>query len=209
VRSRKRNETLLEENRALELYVDASINSLRIANQQLESSRDAYRTLAEIDELTHLGNRRNFEKELGRSIALSKRLNVPLALLMIDIDHFKIVNDHHGHKVGDDHLRAVGKVLESAIRLGEDVAARIGGEEFAVLLLNTDTEGALLSAERIRAHVEGLALVNASAPRKIVTVSVGVAAQAPQTPMSRDEFVTRADRALYRAKGNGRNCVSP
>lgn len=209
VRSRKRNEVLLEENRALELYVDASMKSLRIANQELEASRDAYRTLAEIDELTRLGNRRNFEKELDRAIALSKRLNVPLALLMVDIDHFKMVNDCHGHQVGDDYLRAVGKVLASGIRMGEDCAARIGGEEFAILLLNTDTEGALMSAERIRAGVNALALRNDGAPRKLLTVSIGVAALDPRTPMNRDEFVARADRALYRAKNSGRDNVSP
>lgn len=209
VRARKRNESLLEENRALELYLDASTKSLRIANQELESSRDAYKTLAEIDELTRLGNRRNFEKELDRMIALSKRLNVPFALLMVDIDHFKMVNDRCGHKVGDDYLRAVGKVLASRIRMGEDCAARIGGEEFAILLLNTDTEGALMSAERIRACVEALALRNEDAPRKLLTLSIGIAALEPRTPMSRDELVTRADRALYRAKNNGRNSISP
>ena len=209
VRSRTRNETLLEENRALEIFNDASTQSLRLANRQLEASRDAYILLAEVDELTQLGNRRNFEKELGRAMALTRRLKVPLALLMIDIDDFKMVNDRHGHQTGDDYLRAVGKVLAAATRLGEDVATRFGGEEFAILLLNTDTDGAIANGERIRSNVAALALPNAGSPNGILTVSIGVAALQPDTPMTREELVTRADRALYRAKNNGRNCVSP
>ena len=208
VRARERNDSLLEENRALELYVAESNRSLLVANRELEISRDAYQLLAEVDELTRLGNRRNFEREIIRAVALTKRLNVPLALIMIDIDHFKMVNDNLGHQTGDEYLRNIGHILAAAIRVGEDVAARYGGEEFAVLLLNTDTEGALVGAERIRQQVEALALPNKAAPAGIVTVSIGVAALDPGTPMTKDELVARADRALYRAKNGGRNQVS-
>ena len=151
VGSRARNESLLAQNQALEVAVAERTQSLQTANQALETMRDAYKHLSDVDELTTLGNRRLFEREIARAISLTHRLRVPLALLMLDIDHFKAVNDLYGHQVGDIYLRAVSTALCSAVRSGEDVAARFGGEEFAIILINSSTADALASAERIRA----------------------------------------------------------
>lgn len=207
VGSRARNDFLLAQNRALELAVEERTHSLLAANQALEAVRDAYKHLSDVDQLTALGNRRFFEREIARAISLTKRLGVPLALLMIDIDHFKAVNDLYGHPVGDEYLRAIGRVLAAAVRTGEDVAARFGGEEFAVLLINTSDIDAITSAERIRADVEALKLENKGAPGKAVSISIGIAAIDAHTAASRDDLVVRADQALYRAKSSGRNRV--
>lgn len=106
------------------------------------------------------------------------------------------MNDRHGHQTGDEYLRSVGGMLASAIRDGEDVATRFGGEEFAILLTNTGMEDALLTAERIRAAVAARRLRNDGAPGGFVTVSIGVAVMEPGCPASQDELVARADRAL-------------
>ncbi len=207
VLARTRNRNLLQDNRQLEQAVAERTESLREANRQLEQVRDAYKRLSEIDELTQLGNRRNFDRELGRALALSRRLGTPLALLMIDIDHFKSVNDLLGHPVGDDYLRRVGKVLASSIRHGEDIATRFGGEEFALLLLSTDEAEARMGAERIRGDVERLGLRNEGAPNHTLTISIGIAVKASTRELDANTLIELADRALYRAKRAGRNRV--
>ncbi len=207
IRARTRNVALLEENRALEQAVAERTDALVRSNHELEAVRDAYQKLSEVDELTGLGNRRKFEREIERMIALANRLQIPIALLMLDIDHFKAVNDRLGHPVGDEYLRSIGRVLSIAVRRGEDTAARYGGEEFAVLLVNTGVDGAGSLAERIRAGVEALKLRNDFASAGIVTVSIGIAVVLPGVPSRRDDLIGVADRALYRAKGEGRNRV--
>ena len=179
--------------------------SLESANQELDDLRDAYKRLSEIDELTRLGNRRKFEMELSRGVALASRLNLPLSLMMLDIDHFKAVNDLHGHEAGDQYLATLGRILAGAVRKGEDFATRFGGEEFALLLSNTSIEGALILGERIRSETESLRLPNSGAPTGIVTVSIGIAVLMPGQPGAAKTLVARADRALYRARRAGRN----
>lgn len=207
VRSRTRNRALLAENRRLESAVLERTQSLRGAYRELESARDALQRLSELDELTKLGNRRNFDRELGRSMALVTRLQLPLALLLVDVDYFKAVNDQYGHPVGDEYLRTLGKVLQVSIRSGEDVATRFGGEEFALILANSDRSQARVQAERIRAAVADLNLPNERAPSGRLSVSIGISAMLPDSPMSADELLARADRALYRAKLAGRDRV--
>jgi diguanylate cyclase (GGDEF)-like protein len=207
VRAKARNDVLIEANRALEDAVEKRTSSLRAAKKELERLRDAYKQLSEIDELTGLGNRRKFDLELGRGLALANRLNLPLSLMMLDIDYFKAVNDRQGHQVGDEYLAAIGRVLAAAVRKGEDVATRFGGEEFALLLSNTGMGGAQILAERIRADIEALRLPNSGSPNEIVTVSIGIAALDPGAAAGTDTLVGRADRALYRAKQAGRNRV--
>ena len=207
VRSRSRNESQLERTLALEQAVADRTQSLFSANRDLEALRDAYKRLSEVDELTQLGNRRNFEKEIARALALTIRLRLPLSLLFVDIDHFKGVNDRHGHQVGDEYLKAVGGVLAAAIRLGEDVATRFGGEEFAILLVNTGINAALKIAERMRAGVESLAMRNDGAPSGILTISIGVSTISLGESFDQKDFIARADNALYAAKKSGRNRV--
>lgn len=207
-RSRSRNQRMLQEQARLEREVSERTLVLRSANLELEKVRDAFEKLSEVDELTQLGNRRHFDKELTRALTLTRRLNTPLALLMVDVDHFKSVNDRLGHPTGDEYLRQVAGTLAATVREGEDVAARFGGEEFAILLLSTDEASAAAGAERLRVAVAGLALPNPGAPGGFVTVSIGVALARAEAHVDGDGLMLRADQALYRAKREGRNRVA-
>jgi diguanylate cyclase (GGDEF)-like protein len=135
------------------------------------------------------------------------RYDSTMALLMIDLDHFKSVNDTYGHLVGDDVLRDVAQLLHDTIRTS-DIVARYGGEEFLVLLPETDDEGAESFAERIRAAVEGHGFASESLAASLrLTASVGVAVFPAARIESVEDLFSRADAALYRAKADGRNCV--
>ena len=161
------------------------------------------------DPLTGCLNRRGFDQALAREIARASRSGSTLALLALDLDHFKLVNDTHGHLVGDEVLRAAGALLHQACRSG-DVVARIGGEEFAVLLPDTDAAGAFQFASRLCDLVRGHPFPPPAAgagPIRLTT-SIGIAASAPE---SRGDFAAmfsaRADVALYVAKRSGRDRV--
>jgi diguanylate cyclase (GGDEF)-like protein len=169
--------------------------------------------LAATDSLTGLFNRRYFEGALGRELARADRNSSSLALLLLDIDHFKSFNDTYGHAMGDLVLKKVATTLGRCLRQA-DVLARFGGEEFVVLLPQVSASGALDSAERIRASLEK-ADIHPGGPRKRVTVSVGLAmfpdnADNADSADSADGAVSllkAADEALYRAKDAGRNRV--
>jgi diguanylate cyclase (GGDEF)-like protein len=153
--------------------------------------------LARHDRLTGLSNRHEFDEVLPKEFSRSQRSNTPLGLVLVDIDHFKDVNDTHGHQVGDDVLREVGGILGGLIR-HEDVAARFGGEEFVVLLPGIDADGAVATAERLRGAVStGVRAVP-------VTMSAGVACY-PDHAASIEELIGQADAALYQAKRSGRD----
>jgi diguanylate cyclase (GGDEF)-like protein len=160
--------------------------------------------LATTDGLTGLMNRRSLGTQLAARVREAQRYRRPLSLLLLDVDHFKKVNDTHGHPAGDAVLRGVAAVARSRAR-DTDLVARYGGEELAVVLPETDAAGARAIAERLRAAVEGTAHATEQGSLR-VTVSIGVATWpgGGQTP---DELVTTADRALYRAKQTGRNRV--
>jgi len=166
------------------------------------------RTVAELehlsshDSLTRLLNRRVFELRLAHEIALASRSAAPLGLLLIDIDHFKRVNDRLGHQAGDAVLREVADRLANAVRRS-DVLARVGGEEFGVLLPDTDAPGIRQAAERLRLAVCGQPLASADGPLD-VTVSVG-ASMRLSGESDAEAMLRRADQALYRAKAEGRD----
>lgn len=169
---------------------------------QLEHQRSASLT----DPLTGLANRRGFDQTLSADAEKAAADNLPLCLLMIDIDHFKEVNDTHGHVIGDKVLRYIAGVLRESVR-GEDLVARYGGEEFAVVLLNTTLEGAKHVAEKIRSRIADRPLkrVNTGIAIGQVTVSLGLALyKKGETP---EQFIERTDRGLYTAKQQGRNRV--
>jgi diguanylate cyclase (GGDEF)-like protein len=153
------------------------------------------------DHLTGLANRRRFERQLEREVARTRRFGRPFCLLMLDIDHFKRVNDTHGHEVGDDVLRRLANTVQAGTR-GIDMAARIGGEEFAVLLTETDFAHGLEVAERLRVAVRETEIPVAGC----VTVSLGLAEFNASTPEARSLFAA-ADSALYEAKRTGRDRV--
>ncbi|KAA2229685.1 sensor domain-containing diguanylate cyclase [Pseudomonas brenneri] len=159
--------------------------------------------LAATDPLTGLANRRTLDQRLNLEWDRAQRSGEPLTLLMIDVDHFKAFNDRHGHQGGDEALRSVAQVIESNIRRPADLAARYGGEEFAVILPNTDSQGAQVIAEHIRSSVEHLPRV--AGDTQPVTVSIGLSSWHKRSNASLEELLLSADRALYEAKDGGRN----
>lgn len=180
--------------------------------EQVEQElREANRQLAEqarIDALTGLPNRRALDHELTRELARSLRDETGLALLMLDLDHFKAVNDTHGHRAGDDVLRAFAQVLRASVR-ASDLPCRYGGEEFVVVLPTADADAARQVASRIRTSLQG-SRIQTSAGALRVTVSVGVAAVEAgglDGGAAPSELLDAADKALYRAKHEGRNRV--
>jgi len=173
---------------------------LQIANQHLDE-------LASLDGLTGLANRRGFDSELERLWQRAREHRQPVALMMIDIDHFKLFNDRYGHVRGDACLRAVGETL-SLVTLEEAVlVARYGGEEFALLLPGLDIERTTALADEARRAIEDLVIAHAEAPCGLVTISIGVESLVPEQDQSAADLVEAADRALYAAKRRGRNTV--
>ena len=168
-------------------------------HQELRRANERLKELSLTDPLTGCWNRRAFDERLARETAASERHGGALAILMIDIDNFKRVNDSFGHEVGDQVLCHVAKVLREGAR-GTDFVCRYGGEEFAILLPRTNIEGATIIAERLRLGVNGRWNGHA------VTVSIGIAGR-PETGEDPHAIVRCADEALYRAKARGRNQV--
>jgi len=161
----------------------------------------AVRALTLTDELTGLHNRRFFEREMKRETERARRFGRSLALVLVDVDHFKAYNDTFGHRAGDEALRHVAGHLAEAVPRRLDAIARYGGEEFVVLLAETDAEGARLVAERIRTSLEGSVEF-----RRPLTVSAGIAATQGDD-CEAESLIERADEALYQAKRDGRNRV--
>jgi diguanylate cyclase len=176
----------------------------------LQALLDALCDLSSRDALTGLANRRSFETALNREIDRVARSGEPALLLMLDIDHFKRVNDTYGHAVGDLVIRAVADALAECVR-PMDLPARYGGEEFAVILPNCPAAFGQTVAERIRLRVESKSIAVSPSQNLGVTISVG-GAYAPQwVRSSRSIWIERADLQLYRAKSEGRNrtCLEP
>jgi diguanylate cyclase (GGDEF)-like protein len=131
---------------------------------------------------------------------------MPLALIMADIDNYKLFNDTYGHLAGDQALIKIANVIKNAVKSSSDISARYGGEEFVVMLMNTTAEEAELAAEEIRTKVEELGIINEKVNSDL-TVSLGVASVVPDKNMRQNELIDDADRALYKAKNDGRNRV--
>lgn len=176
--------------------------------RQVEADREEISLLSLTDELTRLPNRRRFEQVLAHEWTSASRLKQSIAVLLCDVDHFKDYNDHYGHPAGDDCLRRIAGCIQRALMRRTDVAARYGGEEFIVILPDTDTHGALTSAQRIVNAVRELRLPHKASPvEEVVTVSIGFYAATPTAERLPSEWVSLADSALYRAKAGGRNRV--
>lgn len=170
--------------------------------------RDALTRISYTDPLTRLANRRQFDESFSLRWQDAMRRGSTLGLLMIDIDNFKAYNDYYGHPQGDACLTQVAQELQRQVRGDVDLVARLGGEEFAMLLPGAHMEAALLAGERARAAVEALGLEHAcGGTAGVVTISVGCAVLRPAAEADACELLTLADRALYRAKRNGRNRV--
>jgi diguanylate cyclase (GGDEF)-like protein len=176
-----------------------TVKLLESANAQLEA-------LSLEDDLTGIANRRSFERALADEWNRARRHEQPLALVLLDLDHFKDLNDRCGHPAGDDCLRRVGAFLAQSIKRSGEVVARYGGEEFAILLPGVEADIAIRVADTLRDGIEHLNIPYSPGGRRM-TASCGVAAMTPRADASSDNLVASADRALYAAKHSGRNCV--
>jgi diguanylate cyclase (GGDEF)-like protein len=193
----------LEEHRTIE-------SSLRVAQKSLEETSERFARLSQLDALTNLANRRRFDEFLEREWRRCIRYNKPISLILVDIDYFRLFNDAYGHGVGDDCLREIAGVISASARRSEDLAARLGGEEFAIVLCDTDSEGARAIAHHVRHTIENLAIdheMTMVADVDTVTVSLGVATKLPEPNSGPSVLLYHADEALFLAKQEGRNCV--
>lgn len=194
---------MLEANRQLERQLHKTNQELDDLRHQLETARHE----ASTDALTCLANRKAFDTALLEQTALANDMRRDLCLIMADIDHFKHFNDNHGHLIGDKLLRFVANILKDSVK-GQDMVARFGGEEFAILLPNTPLRGALAVAESLRARVQNQRLRRSDTQQPIggVTLSLGIACFRYGEAV--EDLVSRADGALYLSKRLGRNRVT-
>lgn len=184
------------------LRTKALQDELRAKNKQLEELLYKVEYLAITDALTGLYNRRRFHDILQKEFERSKRYSSPVSLLMIDIDHFKKINDRHGHLAGDHVLLEVAQIIQKNIR-DVDTAARYGGEEYIVILPNTEKNDALTVAERMRTSIQNSSFQEIN--KDVITVSIGIAGLPEKHIDTEDKLIRSADLALYRSKQNGRN----
>lgn len=176
--------------------------------RELEQATQELKRLAAEDSLTQLANRRQFDTHLSQEWKRMTRDKTPLSLIMCDIDFFKAYNDTFGHQAGDRCLQQIAKAISSAVKRPADLVARYGGEEFAVILPNTDREGALQVANEIKVNIRALEISHYTKASQYVTLSFGVASAMPTPATFPDILITNADKALYQAKAEGHDRVS-
>jgi diguanylate cyclase (GGDEF)-like protein/PAS domain S-box-containing protein len=189
-----------------QLYCVVQITDVSNEIQREKLLREKTEQLQELtrrDPLTGIGNRKLFDDTLAAELARQRRIGHPVALAMIDIDYFKAYNDQFGHQAGDHCLILVSQTLRSALKRLNDVVCRFGGEEFALILPNTDLQG----AENVALDIRQQLARDARGFKERVTVSIGIAISDPEQPLSAEVLVAKADSALYAAKRDGRDCV--
>ena len=192
--------------RRLSKQLDASHRQVLEQQQALLEANQQLERMSMTDGLTGLANRRRFDERVALEFALHRRTGRPLSVLMLDLDHFKQVNDQLGHAMGDEYLRRVASELKGYCRRPTDLLARYGGEEIICLLPETAQPEAIQIAEKMREAVARLRLANPGSPSGQVTLSIGVATQTGQHPTT-DSLLAEADARLYQAKRGGRNRV--
>ena len=188
--------------------IDPITLRLRVRNYyELKRYQDYFREMSVIDSLTGIFNRRGFDQVFHREWRKACRNKENIALAMIDIDFFKKFNDCYGHQKGDHCLRDVAPALNSVLDRPTDIATRYGGEEFAVILPETDVNGARKIAEKILARVSDLKIPHGASPiSNIITLSLGVGIIKPCDRF--EEFIAKTDKLLYQSKNSGRNCYT-
>lgn len=191
--------------RAMRRLIEMQRNLVDVTHQLNAANRELQR-LSTTDGLTGISNRRMFDELSVREWRRCERMKKPVALVMLDIDYFKLFNDQYGHQAGDDCLRAVAGQVARAAPRATDLAARYGGEEFVLVLGETDADGARWVAENVRQHVADLGILHAT-PQRRVTVSCGVASVMPEKGLALEVLLRSADHALYQAKEAGRDRV--
>ncbi|PCH83608.1 MAG: hypothetical protein COB26_10725 [Piscirickettsiaceae bacterium] len=186
----------------------ANKKSTQLIEQLTENEQSLYE-LSITDGLTEIFNRRHFDNVGPTKLQDVKRLNSSMHLLMLDIDHFKLYNDHYGHPEGDEVLKVVSAALRNLLRRSTDQVFRVGGEEFAIIMLSDKLEEALLLTELIHNKIKSLKIVNEKSPTSdYITVSIGASSTNRLSNESFDELYQHADKALYLAKQSGRNKTS-
>ncbi len=199
--------SLSRQKQDLEILVETVASHGDEINQEMYKKIDTIEHIAKTDSLTELLNRRAFDISFEREWSHSKRQQIPISLLMIDIDHFKLFNDTFGHIEGDKCLQRVAKSLSLTQYRSTDIVARFGGEEFIILLVDCNLSKAVSIAEEIRQNIEQLALSNPKSPRGYITLSIGVASMVNQKNNEATNLLKLSDSNLYHAKHNGRNLV--
>lgn len=195
-----------EDEKDKDLQLSEQMMELQFALRELQEKNEQLEKLSTIDDLSGIHNRRHFDQRLLAELRRGRRELSTLSLIIFDIDHFKKVNDNYGHIAGDEVIRSVSLVSSQQLHRPSDEIFRYGGEEFAVLLPNTDSEGAMQLAEIIRQAIENIS-VTVNDQTLTCTVSLGVATHLSEQAIKPSEFIEFADKALYQAKQNGRNQV--
>ncbi|NYH23057.1 diguanylate cyclase [Paraburkholderia bryophila] len=190
------------------LQRDEAYQALRQSQQQLLATNLELQRLTHSDGLTGLSNRRYLDQYLAAEWRRAMRDKTGLGFLMIDVDNFKAYNDTYGHVAGDEVLKRVAQTVEACLGRSPDLAARFGGEEFAVVLPGTSSGGLRLLAEKIRIAIEGLAIPHAGSTSGVVTISIGAAMLVPSVAEPVTKLIEAADVGLYRAKRDGKNQVA-
>jgi two-component system chemotaxis family response regulator WspR len=191
-----------------QLERDEAFQALEESKTKLAEANRTLQKLSSLDGLTGIANRRSFDETLSKEWHRAMRNSKPLGLIMLDIDFFKLYNDHYGHQGGDDCLKNVANGLESAIHRDSDFLARYGGEEFSVVLPDTELDGAIKVAEAMREGIHSMEIPHAkSKVSDFVSISVGVSSLVPLQATEPEILIAAADQALYKAKEDGRNIV--
>lgn len=181
---------------------------LRDSKDKLLSANIELKKVAVTDVVTGISSRRSFDERIKQEVSRGRRNEEPLAVIMADIDHFKLYNDTFGHTKGDESLYHVAQAIKSVLKRPTDFVARYGGEEFVIILVNTQQRGAKLIADDIRNAVLDLKIAHSSGDEEFVTLSLGISvAENPYSEITTKLLVEQADKALYQAKHNGRNQV--
>lgn len=184
------------------------IHLRRVAEIELLAAQEELISLAYRDALTNLPNRRAFDDQIKREWERARRNGKPLSLLSLDLDWFKGYNDYYGHPAGDECLRRVADVISECVRRPGDFSGRVGGEEFLILMPETDAAGAMKVAKMMEAALRKRALPHQGSPLKVVTFSIGITTELVTVQSDLNELLSRADQALYESKRGGRNRIT-
>lgn len=195
-----------EEARCLEIEAKKVNKKLESEIINRKAAQEKLLDICLTDALTEVFNRRKFDQEFDLQWRIGRRNQMPLSVIMLDVDHFKAYNDNYGHQGGDKVLVQIAQQASAQVKRASDLFCRYGGEEFVILLANTNVEGALILAEKVRAAIENLAIAHQySSTASIVTISLGIASLVPSGEINAAQLIVSADSALYQAKHQGRN----
>ncbi len=196
------------EKQDLELLVEAITDHSDRLDLQLFEQFNAAQIESLTDTLTQLANRRHFNQHIHEEWRRSIRSKQPLALILIDVDHFKLYNDNYGHTMGDECLKHVAAAMKETCTRSVDFVSRYGGEEYAIVISNSNTEEAVYIAEALQRNIAKLEIPHkGSLTNEFVTVSIGLGVHTPSIGEHETDFINRVDHLLYGAKRKGRNCI--